>query len=1394
MKTIGAYDDVKKILDNFNGGVRAVKVHTRDSQFHEGLIDSISNFNSSKSTSYKIFYYDKLLNSSDDLYDFFKVFTHNLFLFNDNISIKIYRLFRRPLAALLVTYPLLNATTGNVWFHLLVILGIFIYSLVELNRNENPYFKSLPNKELFDSQSLPELLIKGSNSFPFKWFQKKNKYLIIINNLNWFFGKANSSLLKLLSSYDNLFYIFIEDEDIPNDNDTFFQLLKEANIPINYEFLPNLQQNLLLSEVYSITDGDLGFINTLKNQLKAIGDNHYQLLNVRNNIIALYKAYGENKDSFSIAPIISKQTIEYTSLDDLKVSKIMELILKDRPAIPSDGNMFLPVVYISAIYSHHFFNDGLHISTLKSIFKHKHDPEDVTDEFIENIVNDFIRSFRNVSGFLDYDNASCKFVIKDRENLKVEWVVNFIFAKLKLFSNSFPMYYEFAKKEDYAKAFLLNADFQIGELDISRSIESISRLLACLNDNADVVFFYLLTGYIFRQKNTPNAIEFSNTCFSKAWEEYASESNYKNTVKTKVFLSDAIIDDFIDDNFYNSLYYLFGAKLYGAEYLKDFNPDDAYSSILEYLSTSKDRSLINKFAETRNNIDRLILRDMFNKQVKVNNLDLSGYPLLALLDMVSNQAPILLPSNDQRNSEFTAIVAINYDNIPAHNKDPNYLLQLIVAAIHNNFLYNGNELIWRDEIKSKKEVINSLMNLFNKYSSELKRLSCKERSYLEEVKLLFHKSVISCLHLLLEPDQELFFKLEEMLNGMNILISDNNTITGLFESIIHNYEISGHQFGKYEAIYWYIWFSSRNVLEADRGRISKYFNELQEIKNKKLKYLFRNDEIIYFGTILFNLLAPKESYFEIKNALSKKHFTTLTRFQFLSALHIICFNGCFLDREVLDRECITICKEILSKYNMNLTTSKEFSFNLSILRKLPLTNNDGTLNSEYTYYLNILNGLIAKNGRDEFYKSDLGLFFFQKLVYKTHENKTTYDELKVLDDEVNKLLKSDPFNYLQYLKFYIFNLYDKFVPFELKERQDELKESDLKLEQMNKKLSIIHMEKDMAFNLEGAEKAEEFDNRIKQLQDAFQSTDSNREVIQNEISLIERDSEYGRRFRVEQLETTLIEYIELTKNGNNSLIHPPKYIICTMSIFLGEYYSKWHIISSYKDFTRNIDEHYLRALNIYLELEEYIECMNLILKLKYKFLKDEKENMIRRLEKQVDSIISKHEGINYDVSDNKFKLICLIYDFMNKSMHDTSYYYEFHLNILDTKVKINDKGVNTEKDVPQKKLINMMIGFQLSLDKDEKAGKEKADILSLDIKNLLDYLVKEDSFKYLSLNIIDVLERLNENYYKTIVQEKVDKEKEYINKYLELSETLKNVKIKYNETVHRYSKEHFANN
>lgn len=1124
-------------------------------------------------------------------------------------------------------------------------------------------------KKMVDSDDLNiEKFIGISNG----WFFKNKSYVLLLHYLNWEIDtdKENNIynlVIELLKKHSNIRLIFCSDktDKIFGKNDTWANELVKNNLHFDEIEIPKITVSELFNQ--SKNKNDPIFYKKFIYSIKKLNPNEFEIENIHDNFELIYHEF-QAKNDFKIENYIQPSQSKDT-LKDNKNSILIDTFFNRYNCFNTNTDKNKEILLFTVLYHYYFFEKPISKKLLEKVLIIFNSPS-IRQELklnSEHILNHLIKEDNNrISKFVNdkiLDNlfsglSSLSSVVIDDDkfglNKKIDqFLINYVivnrndlFKKLNLKTSYFSAY------EDYVKFFLFfyddtNLDFAIAE-----------KLL--LHLNFQELFFYEL--YLsskfsktpFEKDKTGEFYLLSSTLAQRAWINFlnANAELSINLFGLKIGIETLSINPF------HSLIQIISDSLNKIKNI-DISLGEI-ESIISNLSSISFADFNNEFQDFTRKYEEIIARHKF--YLSVFESEQQKLPAINLIKEIEDFLIILLPLIETNFANQIPILEID-KYLEIVTTDFDFIFLQILVTIHNNYFNNGKEFIKRgnyleNEISRIKKKVLEFENLLERLKT--KSLNYKEYCYFT----LYDAKYYLIVHL--------FRKCKIEFNFSHFDKEERYSVSK-FKDVVQRFEFIEDYYGIVDALFWECWFETRLSLSElidrkDQIQSLVFFNKktiednikkIQTYTTDNLGYVHFDCGLIYMGIISDSVIEPPQAYKLIHRFLSqKKNIPKFIQYQLLSSLHIICYNGEFMNREILMQESIEIQNRILSDFSEFVTPSQRNHFQLGKI---------GLLFSNVESNKIEIEKILAEieNSIDLLTDEEKGLFYYRYIEYMFHTD--NFDSIidKSYIPNAKRLLKNIKFYYIQFLRNYIEDYYPKISAIEIESLRAKYKE---KINEYNLYVGKIKEEenKDIKSTI-SFDTNKEYIKRINSLKKDFETIELTIKNIKNDLPLDE--------LRIE-LDNFIKEYFWKSKVEGE--MHAHKYLIASTSRILAESYHDKYGIKSEKTVT-----YYEIALSNYFELKEYIPFLKICLELK-PYYNNHLNRNIFALEEKIEQIIqtTNLKGIpifSCATETDAERLATLIYDFSNPNLITSREDYSFFRNI-ENKLEKNKEKYKFDKD------------------------------------------------------------------------------------------------------------------
>lgn len=1116
-----------------------------------------------------------------------------------------------------------------------------------------------------------------------KYLLDDNKYVIVINFVNWLFEEshgypASNLLATLLNAHKNLWLIYLVDQQevelrAGSNADGFESRLARKQVSIEHTpyLLSGISREALLERARNCEDSD--FYVAFHEALSQLNPSETETILLYDGIKEIHSLFTRDKAALSLSSFLSKAGTGQAPAQ--KAERIIDQIFAKDNAW-NNISVKSREMLIFLAYHHYFTGTGRADKGEGNTFGTEA-PEEIVYKFL--LMQDFptlresygiseeqLKNDINSSGYLfteAYHHANKKLILEDLKKMKsVElkdgkfllkfpaWLSEYLVIHVNDFYPSGErrtglggMYALHSRKEDFAKYLILSQCILFNCAHTAHSI--FDRLLENLPPQEKFLLSLVLsdkfTGTPFHEDHSGLHYAYGISLAEKAWRNYY---NYfqELPVSFEAFgITFGLKDKHLCPKPFHSLYNLMSNAVNRVSFL-DTSPEDVAAYVKKLMDKPPGEAYRADFDIFLSKFGELQSRYNFYCQItdQEGALPLAESPYIQLLHAVETQIFVLLPLVDEQSEpELPSFDLGPYREAPleAFHLDLHFLL--ILLCVHNCYYCDkeSRELIRRSDydphaIDFGKKVLRSFETKLQE--SQRKPLNIKKNNYYN-LYLTKHLFVI-----------RLFEKCG--IGFDSALQIDERDIKEKFEFVLEKFKFLGDYFGIVDTLFWSIWFMTR--LSRWTPGINKLIKEILLNIDDFLGYIHFNTGLMYMGIISNTVITPYKAYQMTNKFLSKnKNIPRFLEYDFLINLHTVCYNGEFGNRAALRRECLDITDRLFTHFLDKMDPSTRNRINLA---KVSLLFHDLKENGPQIEQL--LGEIKPQDLEDE----NRGLYYYRYIQYL--REKKDYAAIKELSlyEKAKKHLKSHKFYYIQFLRECVIYL-DQALN---QSRHDEMVEAyKKKIDTYNEiRENLLESEKDnpgiRGFQVDQKEHrintlnilAKEIDELQYQLLNRQESTESLRELK------LEFE-EYHKNFRSLQM-----------ISGSENL--PAKYLLANTAEFLGRV---THNQLSLND--SQVEPYYNTALDLFFELKEYIPFLRILLELKilysYNEKKQYKKGELSTLGKKAMYIVNylKQEGGMLDIeSANKEaqEISCLLYDFFNPNVSSsdrTDYHFEIGL-------------------------------------------------------------------------------------------------------------------------------------
>jgi len=1157
---------------------------------------------------------------------------------------QIYSLFDDFSTTLSTFQSIIPNTTIQISLSLLLIGVVVYFFLTESGKYllqsyipnfgilENIYSKTLNKKIKENSFNLSAADFLEISK---KWFKKEKKYLFIVHFPNWadFSSEFNALIGELMKRHSNIKLIYTH-EDGENDyiplhgidiNDTiYFDKADEKRNKIYDEVLhlklkfPEIT-NIEVEEIKLKKLNEIEIYLLYKMMIKTLSAINPETVSQFSEIL---KSIG-NEDE--LAKVVAKKNqitekeifvsrVEWDKLDNsFKKFYLLIIFYYYYFRKPLAGKQAIQMSFIFKAHKIFRIFDRDVRRIINALFlEHTGELNNEFKEF-EELIEDNFDSF---AGIVKYDGEKNEYFIEDENEKYIDRIVK---------NNNLIKDYDIENfHSEFAKYFLL---YIFKSNNYFKYESEFKKLLLYIPEES--MFFKILVSDTllkipFQADNQIGSKYEKGITFAK---EIWNNKNCKYFEKFSFKIFDIEVD-LIKHCYTDPFYSLMELLKYSIEKESKLQIEELLQMCERLIVSDKLREAYpDQFSSFCQKFELEKLRYQFYIDT-CNPSDLYKISYLSLIYEIEKKAFILLPQiMDFR--DLINLPVINCEDLEdLENNDQELLFLIILSNIHNNYYLISNDIYPRNYISLEEAKI-KIATLFDIYEYKLNLLESRNLNYRDYN-----------YHILYRAKGYLLFQLLSKLNIVrdSRCFDNAKNITPISEALFlfENFE---NTFLIVDLLFWKCWFNARIHFEAENLENDLY--RLFELIEKKLHYIHYDNGLIYIGVISNSIIPPETSYYYISNFLKYgDNIPAFIELQMLNIFSIITFNGMFMDKSQLMKECLQTLDTIKIKFgdvNDKRGKTRLDLMRLSIYMEDIKKYNEDVVN----HLLESLWGqvdLMEDSEKGEFFSKYLG-FLFEKQEFSKIVELDLYEKTR-------SYLKNSKFYYLQFLSKSIQVYYDVIF----KEKIDELNESiNIQITEYNRKveernLDMNGLNQGKINRADGLLFIPKFDPDRDAYNDLF-NEQSNIELKQDELNkMIKKDSLYR------ELETEFEEYYAIAVKN-----HPHKYLFAIHA----------KILAGWKHSTFSIQDastirYYKIALKLYYELREYSSFLRISLELK--FLKWSLGDV--DVNKMVFEVLDYFYSNNhFDVNDNKNELANLLYDFINISNFNSREDYSYGISL-----------------------------------------------------------------------------------------------------------------------------------
>ena len=1206
-----------------------------------------------------------------------------------------------------------------------------------------------------------------------KWFNKKNKYLLILSNLNWEIDstQVNNLIIELLKRHNNIRLIFGYDDDYDDDSKarSRFQIITKTNDDILSKELKknDFEKYYKKIKISIITEediiakakekNDIDFYDKFIRILKNLSPTDFEIENIDINLDNIYDNY-KTTNSIKIEDYYTKNIQLYNE----KKNKILIEDFFKRKNNFSKINDDQKTLFFAVLYHYYFFGDrSIDKKLIEKILLMRYNNrilnemgQNQTTQFMNHIVNNNNNALLDKKGKKNLENVyedldTMESIEYDRDNgafcLKKEvdpLLINYIIKHRNDLKEALgePRAFSYYK--------LLNSFLLLKSDDLIKDKTNLTKELLLHLKNDDRFFYQIFLSSKFSQVpyEHDETGEIYLNCSSFALDAW---KNYDRTCELKINLfGEPIKLSNIGVNPYDSLIQIYTDSIHKVRSINLSVPK--IDNIIQKLDNPFDgfekeyEAFIKKYEEIR--LCYLFYKYKFEKE------DEQQLQITDLIKEIEDKLIVLLPIIDEENPNQIPPTLDIAKYIDIQTDDFDFLFLQILVIIHNNFLNNGEKYIPRvnhnaDDIELAKKKIKYCEKILN----ELKKKTLNYKEY--------------CYYLLFDYK---YYLLVNLINKCDIIFnfkyySDTEEYSSHKSEIaIQAFQFIEDYYGIVETFFWECWYETRlgywslRYMELNKKTIEEKIRKTLKYVDENLGYIPFDCGLIYISNVSGSALEPPMVYEQIKIILNRKEeIPKFIHYKLLTILYNICYNGEFASRDILIKESIKILEQILSEFSEFVSKKERVRY---LLGKIGLLFSDIDSNKEE------IENILEETNKSIHLLSEgeKGIFNYRHIQFM-HQignlDKLLESNHLILTETKSLLKKDDKFYYLQFLGDYIDYYHDILIKNKIEALQLSLDEKrneyNLSIEEHNQ-IEDNNDDQNIIFE----------DNQKKTLKGKINSLKKEYDAISRKIENLKDNRSLN------ELKDELDDFIKnhmdsLQYEGEN---HANRYLIASTAYSLAK---SFHNKSGIQN--EQTIKYYEIAYENYFELKEYTSFLEICLELK-PYYKKSRTNHIELIEEKIKLIvqlkdISTASLFSSNTLTDTEQLAVYIYDFSNPELTENREDYSFYTNLHD---KIDKNRTRYKYDKDTEGLRKYFSKFYAALQFEESENK-----LIKSLNDLFDNLPK--FIDILTFDDIRTIKELSKD-----ANRKLSNHIEFKKQHIDFENIIKTIDIEYKNKIVKY--------